>query len=86
MVMGLYLLSWTTASILAAVLIYFANYYLRVPEQANYFVLVGAGHGDPLHPGLRLARAAAGQTPGLHPRRADLDGRAAGISACAPTR
>jgi GPH family glycoside/pentoside/hexuronide:cation symporter len=40
MVMGLYLLSWTTASIIAAVLIYFANYYLRVPEQANYFVLV----------------------------------------------
>jgi GPH family glycoside/pentoside/hexuronide:cation symporter len=39
MVMGLYLLSWTTASILAAVLVYFANYYLRVPEQANYFVL-----------------------------------------------
>lgn len=40
MVMGLYLFSWTTASILAAVLVYFANYYLRVPEQANYFVLV----------------------------------------------
>jgi GPH family glycoside/pentoside/hexuronide:cation symporter len=39
MVMGLYLLSWTTASIIAAVLVYFANYYLRVPEQANYFVL-----------------------------------------------
>lgn len=43
MVMGLYLLSWTTASILAAVLIYFANYYLRVPEQANYFVLAAQG-------------------------------------------
>ena len=43
MVMGLYLLSWTTASILAAVLIYFANYYLRIPEQANYFVLVAQG-------------------------------------------
>lgn len=40
MVMGLYLLSWTTASILGAVLVYFATYYLRVPEQANYFVLV----------------------------------------------
>lgn len=40
LVMGLYLFSWTTASILAAVLVYFANYYLRVPEQANYFVLV----------------------------------------------
>ena len=38
-VMGLYLLSWTTASILAAMLVYFANYRLRVPEQANYFVL-----------------------------------------------
>lgn len=43
MVMGLYLLSWTTASILAAVLVYFANYYLKVPEQANYFVLVAQG-------------------------------------------
>jgi GPH family glycoside/pentoside/hexuronide:cation symporter len=43
LVMGLYLLSWTTASILAAVLVYFANYHLRVPEQANYFVLVAEG-------------------------------------------
>jgi GPH family glycoside/pentoside/hexuronide:cation symporter len=43
MVMGLYLLSWTTASILAAVLVYVANYYLRVPDQANYFVLVAQG-------------------------------------------
>ncbi len=43
MVMGLYLLSWTTASILSAVLVYFANYYLRVPEQANYFVLLAEG-------------------------------------------
>jgi GPH family glycoside/pentoside/hexuronide:cation symporter len=43
MVMGLYLLSWTTASIIAAVLLYFANYYLRIPEQANYFVLVAQG-------------------------------------------
>jgi GPH family glycoside/pentoside/hexuronide:cation symporter len=42
-VMGLYLLSWTTASILAAVLIYFASYYLKVPEQANYFVLLAEG-------------------------------------------
>jgi glycoside/pentoside/hexuronide:cation symporter, GPH family len=43
LVMGLYLLSWTTASILAAVLIYFASYYLLVPEQANYFVLAAQG-------------------------------------------
>jgi GPH family glycoside/pentoside/hexuronide:cation symporter len=43
LVMGLYLLSWTTASILAAVLVYFANYYLKVPEQANYFVLIAEG-------------------------------------------
>jgi GPH family glycoside/pentoside/hexuronide:cation symporter len=42
-VMGLYLLSWTTASILAAMLVYFANYRLRVPEQANYFVLIAQG-------------------------------------------
>ncbi len=43
MVMGLYLFSWTTASILSAVLVYFANYHLRVPEQANYFVLTAQG-------------------------------------------
>lgn len=43
MVMALYLLSWTTASIVAAVLIYFANYYLGVPDQANYFVLAAQG-------------------------------------------
>jgi GPH family glycoside/pentoside/hexuronide:cation symporter len=43
MVMGLYLLSWTTASILAADLVYFASYHLRVPDQANYFVLVAEG-------------------------------------------
>ena len=43
MVMGLYLMSWTTASIIAAVLVYFANYYLSVPDQANYFVLVAQG-------------------------------------------
>ncbi|MBN1877049.1 MAG: MFS transporter [Anaerolineae bacterium] len=43
MVMGLYLLSWTTASILAAVLVYFANYYLRIPDQANYLVLAAQG-------------------------------------------
>lgn len=43
LMMGLYLLSWTTASILAAVLVYVANYYLRVPEQANYFVLAAQG-------------------------------------------
>jgi glycoside/pentoside/hexuronide:cation symporter, GPH family len=41
--MGLYLLSWTTASIMSAVLIYFANYYMRVPDQANYFILVAEG-------------------------------------------
>jgi GPH family glycoside/pentoside/hexuronide:cation symporter len=43
LVMGLYLLSWTSASILAAALIYFASYNLLVPEQANYFVLIAQG-------------------------------------------
>jgi len=43
LVMGLYLLAWTTASILAAMLVYFANYRLRIPEQANYFVLIAEG-------------------------------------------
>jgi GPH family glycoside/pentoside/hexuronide:cation symporter len=43
LVMGLYLFSWTAASVLAAALIYFANYYLAVPDQANYFVLIAQG-------------------------------------------
>ncbi len=43
MVMGLYVFSWTTASIMAAVLIFFANYYLKVPDQANYYVLAAQG-------------------------------------------
>lgn len=43
LVMGLYLLSWTTASLLAADLVYFATYHLRVPEQANYFILAAEG-------------------------------------------
>lgn len=43
MIMGLYLLSWTTASIMSAVLIYFANYYLRIPDQANYLILIVEG-------------------------------------------
>lgn len=43
LVMGLYLLSWTTASVLAAGLVYYATYYLRVPDQANYFVLIAEG-------------------------------------------
>jgi GPH family glycoside/pentoside/hexuronide:cation symporter len=43
LVMGLYLLSWTTASILAACLVYYATYYLGVPDQANYFVLIAQG-------------------------------------------
>jgi GPH family glycoside/pentoside/hexuronide:cation symporter len=43
MAMGLYLLSWTTASIQAAALVYFANYHMRVPDQANYFVLAAEG-------------------------------------------
>ncbi len=54
MVMGLYLLSWTTASILAAVLVYFANYYLLVPDQANYFVLVAQGAAILFIPGVVL--------------------------------
>ncbi len=43
LVMGLYLLSWTATSIVAAVLIYFASYYLRLPDQANFFVLAAQG-------------------------------------------
>jgi len=43
LIMGLYLLSWTTASILSAMLVYFANYYLKTPDQSNYFVLAAEG-------------------------------------------
>lgn len=42
-VIGLYTMSWTTTSVIAASLVYFANYYLRVPDQANYYVLVAQG-------------------------------------------
>ena len=42
-IIGLYTMSWTTTSIVAAALVYFANYYLRVPDQASYFVLVAQG-------------------------------------------
>lgn len=43
MLMGIYLLSWTAASILASMLVYFARYYMQQHEQANYFVLVAEG-------------------------------------------
>ncbi len=43
MLVGLYLASWTAASILASLLVFFARYYLRVPGQANYFVLSAEG-------------------------------------------
>ena len=39
----MYLASWTAASALAALLVYFVNYVLSAPEQANYFVLVAQG-------------------------------------------
>ena len=73
LVMGLYLLSWTAASILAAALVYFANYYLGVPDQANYFVLVAQGSAILFIPLVGLAGPPAGQAPGLYPRHADLD-------------
>ena len=43
LVMGLYLTSWTAVSIMAAVLVYYANYYMLVPDQANYLVLAAQG-------------------------------------------
>jgi len=43
MLMGIYLLSWTAASVLASMLVYFARYYMQLHEQANYFVLVAEG-------------------------------------------
>ncbi len=36
----LYLASWTATCVIAAMLVYYASYYLKVPGQANYFVLV----------------------------------------------
>ena len=86
MVMGLYLLSWTTASIIAAVLLYFANYYLRVPEQANYFVLVAQGSAILFIPVIvKISQR-------LDKRRAFISARLPGWSSCwasppsAPTR
>jgi len=43
MVMGIYLLSWTAASVLSAVLVYYANYHLQIPEQSNNFILLAYG-------------------------------------------
>lgn len=40
LLMGLYLFSWTTASLTASVLIFFVNYYMGIPGQANYVILV----------------------------------------------
>jgi GPH family glycoside/pentoside/hexuronide:cation symporter len=40
LLMGLYLFSWTTASLVGSVFIFYANYYLAVPDQANYFILL----------------------------------------------
>lgn len=42
-VMGLYLSSWTAVSVIAAVLVYFARYNLRVPHLASYYVLTAQG-------------------------------------------
>jgi len=36
----MYLASWTATCVIAAMLVYYASYYLQVPGQANYFVLV----------------------------------------------
>ena len=49
--MGLYLMSWTAASIMAAVLVYYANYYLQVPDLANYMVLAAQGSAIAFRPG-----------------------------------
>ncbi len=40
---GIYITSWTAVSLIAADLVFFARYYLQVPEQANYFVLIAQG-------------------------------------------
>ncbi len=40
MVMGLYLFSWTTASIMASMLVFYIQYYMQSPGQADYVVLV----------------------------------------------
>lgn len=45
MLMGLYLFSWTTAVLIGSTLIFYANYYLRVPDQANYFIVVSQTSG-----------------------------------------
>ncbi len=75
MVVGLYLLSWTTASLLSAVLVYFANYYLRVPDQASYLVLAAQASAIAFVPvSVRLARR-------FDKRRAFILGSASWIAA-----
>ena len=40
MLICLYLACWTATCVISATLIYFASYYLNIPDQANYFVLI----------------------------------------------
>ncbi|MEL7499988.1 MAG: MFS transporter [Planctomycetota bacterium] len=40
MLAAMYLASWTATSVIAAMLVYYANYYLNIPEQAYYLILV----------------------------------------------
>ncbi len=43
MLTSMFFASWTATSVLAALLIYYANYYLEIPDQANYLVLAAQG-------------------------------------------
>jgi glycoside/pentoside/hexuronide:cation symporter, GPH family len=76
-VMGTFLLSWTSASMLATVLVYFANYWLAEPGHANYLVLAAEGSALAFIPVMvAVARR-------LDKRRAYLLGAAAWIAALA---
>jgi GPH family glycoside/pentoside/hexuronide:cation symporter len=43
MLVCLYLACWTATCVTSATLIYFASYYLQIPDQANYLVLLAVG-------------------------------------------
>ncbi len=78
-VAGAFLLSWTSASMLATVLVYFANYRLAEPGHANYLVLAAQGAALACMPVVvRFARR-CGQAPRVPARHGGVMAALAGI-------
>ena len=72
-VMGLYLMSWTAVSIMAAVLVYYANYYMQMPDQANYLVLAAQGSAIAFVPVVVWLSKKFDKRQGIYYRLCELD-------------